>query len=127
MELKYYRQLTKLLRRKGIDDARIVSTLNDVKGWVKSHPGQHPATHFGPAGELVRDLPKGNEIHTPQKIMAGTIAIAFLLVIVSIIAGMFNVNISLGLPLPMFAIPVLLGGVVAYLMSGSQLPANFRP
>lgn len=127
MELKYYSQLTKLLRRKGIDDARIVSTLNDVKGWVKTHPDQHPATHFGPAGELVRDLPKGNEIHAPQKIMAATIAIAFLLVIVSIFAGMLNINISLGLPLPMLAIPVLLIGVVGYLLSGSKLPENFRP
>lgn len=128
MEHKYYRQLTAQLRRKGIEDSRIVSTLNDVKGWVVQHPDEHPATHFGPAAALVRDLPKGNAIHTPQKFFGLSLAVGIGLVLLQIVLGFFNIAVGfLGLPAPLWGLIVIIVGFVISRCVGGQLPENFRP
>lgn len=128
MDLKYYTQLTKLLRRKGIDDNRIVSTLNDVKGWIVQHPDTPPAEHFGPAGELVRDLPKGKEVHAPQKVIGAALGLGIFLVLLQIVFGFFNkVVVFFGLPSPMWGLIVIFVGFIISRFVGGKLPESFRP
>ena len=128
MASSYYSQLTRHLRRKGIDDARIVSTLNDVKGWIVAHPQDRPEEHFGPAAALARDMPKGNAIHASQKLIAGGIGIGLLLLLLQIVAGFFNVALGfLGLPFALWGLIAILGSAVGSLFVGGKLPENFRP
>lgn len=128
MATSYYSQLTKQLRRKGIEDARIVSTLNDVKGWITAHPDEYPNEHFGPAAALARDMPKGNTIHAPQKVLAYSIVAGLVLLVAQIVFGFFNVNIGLfGLPASLIGLIIIVGGAVASRFVGGKLPENFRP
>ena len=125
---RYYSRVTKLLRRKGIDDGRITSTLNDIKGWVKQHPDEYPNEHFGPAAHLVRDLPRGNEIHAPQNVLAGTLVATLALMIAQFVFGFFSVSlIFLGIPAAIWGLLVLVIGFIAFLNVGGTLPEGFNP
>lgn len=126
MDIKYYSQVTKLLRRKGIDDDRILQTLNDIKGWERTHPDAYLSEHFGPPAALVRDMPKGNTIQAPQKVLAATLGITFLLVFAQIIFGMFGIPLIPGMPLAMWGIVALAIGMIVFLSVGGKLPENFR-
>lgn len=128
MASNYYAKLTLQLRRKGIDDARILSTLNDVKGWISAHPDQYPEEHFGPPAALARDMPRGNAVHAPQKILAYSIAVGLLLLVAQIVFGFFNVNIGLfGLPASLIGLIVIVAGAVASRFVGGKIPEGFRP
>ncbi len=127
-DVKYYHQVTQQMRRKGIEDARIVSTLNDVKGWVVQHPDTRPEEHFGPAAALVRDLPRGNTVHAPQQAIAAGLGFAFFLIIAQMIAGFFNVNLNfLGIPTPLWSVVTVIVGFVVSRFVGARLPEDFRP
>ncbi|WP_435299205.1 hypothetical protein [Timonella sp. A28] len=126
MDTRYYAQVTQLMRRKGIDDERITQTLNDIKGWEKSHPHDDLTEHFGRPKDLTADLPKGDTIQAPQKILATTIAIAIGLILIHIILGIFGTIVVPLLPLPLWSVAVLAVGSIAYLNAGKSLPEAFR-
>jgi hypothetical protein len=105
-----------------------VSTLNDVKGWVVQHPDTRPEEHFGPAAALVRDLPRGNAVHGPQKAIASGIGTAFLLIVAQMFAGFFNANLNfLGIPTPLWSVVAVIVGFVVSRFVGARLPEDFRP
>jgi len=126
MDIKYYSQVTKLMRRKGIEDQRILTTLNDIKGWEHTHPGERLNEHFGPAAALARDMPKGNAIHAPQKVLAATLVITLVLIMAQIVFGFFSIALVPGMPLALWGIVVLVAGMVTYLSVGGGLPEGFR-